>query len=228
MNKPLPDYRYERKFLVKDVSRHEIELYIKHHPKAFKEIFHSRQVNNIYFDTPGLINYFDNVEGNKSRVKVRLRWYDNLFGHIEKPVLEYKIKEGFVGTKRSYKLAPFTLDTKFSRKNIESALDVPHLNQSIKDDLLALNPALLNHYTRKYFLSDDKKYRITLDYDPVYYGISYDHSTFLNKSVDYNTVIIELKYFKEDDEFASEISSKIPFMLTKSSKYLQGLERVLL
>ena len=33
-------------------------------------------------------NCFNNVDGLKNRVKVRIRWYGDLFGVIEKPVLE--------------------------------------------------------------------------------------------------------------------------------------------
>ncbi len=196
------------------------------HPCGFKKLFHERVVNNIYFDTPGLMHYYDNVEGEKHRLKVRIRWYADTFGAISKPVLEYKIKKGLLGKKESFPLNPFTLDKKFSKATIIKALDKTGVPDSVRDEVLSLQPTLLNSYTRKYFLSDDKKVRITIDSDLVFYKISYFNNTFLNKSKDHTTIVLEMKYDPELDDMARNISTFFPFPLTKSSKYLQGLERI--
>lgn len=221
-------YRYERKFLVQSISAHEIEASIKRHPAGFREVFHERHINNIYFDTPGLNNYYDNVEGEKDRWKARIRWYGELFGDIAKPVLEFKIKKGLLGTKESYKLAPFTFNNDFTAAVITDVIRRSQLPLHVADLFRGLNPALLNRYRRRYYLSADKQFRVTIDMDLSYYGISTLHNTFVNRSFDRNTVVIELKYNYEADTFANSISSLFPFMLTKSSKYLQGLERVMM
>jgi len=39
-------------------------------------------------------------------------------------------------------------------------------------------------------------------------------------------VIIEIKYAKDLDDIAGKISGFFPFTLTKSSKYVQGIESV--
>ena len=49
---PKNKFRYERKFLIQDATRSEVERSIKLHPALFSEIFHERSVNNIYFDSP--------------------------------------------------------------------------------------------------------------------------------------------------------------------------------
>ena len=46
--------RFERKFVIPRISKFQVEKFIKTHPGVFSEIFHERQVNNIYFDTPNL------------------------------------------------------------------------------------------------------------------------------------------------------------------------------
>ena len=56
----LSNYRYERKFIISNTDEKKIEHYIKLHPKIFSEIYHERYVNNIYFDSLQLQNYFDN------------------------------------------------------------------------------------------------------------------------------------------------------------------------
>ena len=218
--------RFERKFLVSSISKTQMEQYLKLHPVNFSGIFHKRTVNNIYFDTLGLNHYFDNVDGEKLRLKVRIRWYGDLFGPIAKPILEYKIKEGLLGRKESYLLNSFTLDEKFSKQVIAKALDRPEIPKSIADELLSLKPSLLNRYSRKYFSSADKNFRVTLDSDLTYYKIGYFNNTFLNKSFDRESLVVEMKYEADKDEMARNISTFFPFPLTKSSKYLQGLERV--
>jgi SPX domain protein involved in polyphosphate accumulation len=221
-------FRYERKFLVKDVPAKEIELMLKLHAACFKEIYSQRTINNIYFDTLGFNNYYDNVEGDRERWKARIRWYGEQFGEITKPVLEFKIKKGLLGKKESYRLAPFNLDRSFSMAAISEALGKSELPDDIRDLLLSLKPTLLNRYKRKYFLSFDKRFRVTVDTDLTYFMISTCGNTFLNRSVDHSTVVVELKYRHEADPVADSISNLFPFMLTKSSKYLQGLERVLM
>ncbi|MDF2437024.1 MAG: hypothetical protein K0Q95_1400 [Bacteroidota bacterium] len=220
--------RYERKFLITDYSFKDVEQIIKFHPACFSEIFHQRQVNNIYFDTLGFANYYDNVEGSRERLKVRIRWYGDLFGEISKPVLEYKIKKGLLGKKDSYRLNPFILGQSFSRKNIESSMLNLNIPENIQNELLSLKPALLNNYIRKYFLSADKKFRITVDFDLNYYKIFYGTNPFLHKTLDHRAVVLELKYDSEDEAQAKEIGTDLPFMMTKNSKYLRGLELLFL
>lgn len=222
------EYRYERKFLVKGIPAGEIELMLKFHTACFKEVYHQRSVNNIYFDTLGFNNYYDNVEGDKERWKARIRWYGELFGEVRKPVLEFKIKKGLLGKKESFHMSEFFLDKDFSISTIDRMLDQSNLPADINDLLRSLRPTLLNRYKRKYFLSADKQFRVTVDTDLTYYRISACGNTFLNRSVDHSTVVVELKYRHEADRVAESISNLFPFMLTKSSKYLQGLERVLM
>ena len=80
-------YRYERKFLISSMTKHDVENLIRHNPRMFSEVFHKRCINNIYFDSPRLNNYFENVFGVMQRTKIRIRWYGELFGEIKQPIL---------------------------------------------------------------------------------------------------------------------------------------------
>ena len=66
---------------------------------------------NFYFDSVNFNNYYDNLDGNIFRTKIRIRWYGDLFGYIENPVLELKIKNGLLGNKISYNLIPYKFNT---------------------------------------------------------------------------------------------------------------------
>ena len=85
---------------------------------------------------------------------------------------------------------------------------------------------LLNRYKRKYVQSSDGDYRITLDTDMVYYNINSYNNLFLHKAVDYSNTIVELKYNYDKDESAEHIVKYFPFRLTKSSKYVTGIDAI--
>lgn len=225
VNSQSEELRNERKFLITNHSAAEVEQIIKFNPACFTEIHQQRTVNNIYFDSLAYDSYYRNVEGDTNRTKARIRWYGALFGQITNAVLEFKIKKGLLGRKEYFPLTAFQLDENFSKAQIESAIANTPID--IQHWMLSMQPALLNSYTRKYFLSADKKFRLTIDREQVYYRISYNHNAFLNKVNNPQAVVLELKYEMSLDEEANQISNSFPFAMTKHSKYLQGIERVL-
>jgi len=219
-------FRYERKFFITEISSKDIDSIVKLHPAIFSEIFHERSVNNIYFDTPDLNNYFDNIDGNMYRIKSRIRWYGRTFGVIEKPVLELKIKNGLLGRKESYSLDTFKLDSNFNMQKIVQIIQNKNIPEFVKIGIKSSQPTLLNKYNRKYFLSADKRYRITIDTNQVFYRIGSQNNFFLNKIKNDLNVILELKYNIDADDDVNRITEHFPFRLTKSSKYISGLEKV--
>ena len=220
------DFRYERKFFVSEMTIHQVDTMVKLHPAMFSEIYYPRYVNNLYLDSFTMKNYFDNVDGIRDRLKVRIRWYGDIFGLIEKPVLELKIKKGLVGRKESYPLPPFSVCKCFQRDTITQLFERSGIPQALKLDLTALEGALLNRYRRKYFLSANRKYRVTIDSEMEFYRLRATNNTFLNKSVDLRNIVVELKYDPEDDRGVEQITNHFPVRLTRSSKYVNGLDRV--
>lgn len=220
------EFRHERKFLIESYTAKDVEQMIKFNPACFTEIYHPRRINNIYFDSLSFDSYFGNVEGDTQRVKARIRWYGDLFGEVKNAVLELKIKNGLLGTKEHYPLGAFRLDKDFSKQEIVRALESGQVPLNVRDAMLAMHPALLNSYSRKYYLSADKQLRLTIDKDLEFYRISYGSNTFLNK-VQTAQVVVELKYDVFQEAVAEKVSNGFPFRMTKNSKYLQGVERVL-
>lgn len=218
--------RYERKFFTGCLLNEEIEGAIKLHPAVFSEIYRERRVNNIYLDSLGMKNYFDNIAGAENRVKVRVRWYGNTFGFIRNPALELKIKRGPMCRKASFPLESFNLDEKFSIEGFHGILRKSQLAEALMLDLLCLNFSLLNSYRRRYYLSGDKNYRVTLDSGMEYYAVRAFNNTYVNSFKDYSNSIVEIKYGKEHDAGAYRITHIFPFRMTRSSKYIMGLERL--
>ncbi|MFT4668085.1 MAG: hypothetical protein ACI8YQ_004125 [Polaribacter sp.] len=219
-------YRKERKFLVEGADSPAIEFIIKAHPAMFFIPFPPRYINNIYFDSPQFGNYGDNVVGAKNRHKFRIRWYGEQFGHIPKPILEIKIKKGLAGAKRYYPLVPFTLEPGFNQHMMDKIFDESNLPAAVREVLQYQAPTLINRYFRKYYLSADRRFRVTLDTKLKFVRIARHQNSFLQRrSVD-NQVIVELKYDIVDDEDAQYISNLFPFRLTKSSKYVSGVDHL--
>ena len=215
--------RYERKFLVTDMHFASIEQQIRIHPVAFSPIFHPRHINNIYLDTNEMDFFYDNVAGKGSRKKARIRWYADQLGQVEKPVLEFKVREGMLGNKISFKLHPFKFDEDFKLEMLLNVIDDSDLPVWAREVLYQLKPALVNRYRRHYYMSFDTRFRITLDDELSYYSIGADNNSYAEKYESSDT-IVELKYERRFDDVAPMISNKLPFRLTKSSKYVNGME----
>ena len=219
------DFRYEKKFIIQDLEPSEIYHLIKHNSAMFSEIFYSRRINNIYFDSINFKNYHEHLNGISQRIKIRVRWFGKTFGLIENPILEFKMKDGYLGEKRRFKLKPFILDKKICFKSLQKDIfEKSNLPAEIIEIIKMSKPTLLNSYKRKYFASVNKKIVITTDKDLIFYKIKENHNNFIEKILDKNLQILELKYSAENDDEASKITQEFPFRITAISKYIQGID----
>ncbi|MFC2175241.1 VTC domain-containing protein [archaeon] len=218
------EFTHERKFFVPELDSHAAEAIVKSNPGVFTEIYGERTVNNIYLDSPRLESYHDNVRGSPQRAKARIRWYGDLFGRAAGPSLELKIKDSGLRAKIAYPLKPFTLDRKFVFQALmDNVITKSGLPDWLVSELKPLKPVLLNTYSRKYFLSADKNYRVTIDRGMDYYRILQRDNLFLGHKPAAG-VVVELKYGQSADDGAGAITNHFPFRLTKSSKYVSGVE----
>jgi len=213
--------RYERKFVILDLGVAETEALIRFHPAVFREIYHRRFVNNIYFDTPSLEHYHANVRGIAQRVKCRVRWYGAPAGPIARPMLELKRKAGLLGSKEIHPLAPFDLDEHFDAREV---LEKSELPGRLRCDLAPLRPILMNRYRRRYFLSHDGKYRLTVDSELAFRGVGRGVSRFPAWLPADGRVIVELKFGVGGEDGGARIATRFPFRVTRSSKYVLGIE----
>jgi hypothetical protein len=220
----LDNYRYERKLVAEKTSRKVCELIVKQNQAFFSETFPARKVNNIYFDTPGMDCYFDNLFGVGNRWKVRIRWYDELFGEIKSPVLEFKIKKGFTGTKKSYELPPLEINPiNFECNSWKTYFARADLPDETLAKLTGLQPVLLNNYDRSYFESRNRRFRVTVDDQMEYYNLRPSWNHFLHVHKEHLKSVIELKYDELWEEEAEYITNEFPFRIDKNSKYIAGI-----
>ncbi len=219
-----PNYRYERKFTAQNTERAFVLEQIKRHPAFFRSIFQPRKINNIYLDTDQLKFYDNNKIGIATRKKIRIRWYGDTFGNIQNPKLEYKLKSNLVGDKWTFDLNDFNLQAGFESKTLIALFEQSNLPEPILADLRLVKPSLLNTYHRSYFLSADGNYRLTFDEKMNYYRMSQSVNYLMEKHQDLRNFIIELKYGIEHDDLVNNIAKRLPYRLTKSSKYVNGID----
>jgi len=220
----LENARFERKFVVENKSVQFVRQMIKVNPVGFRKVFQPRRINNIYFDSPNLNNYFDNHFGKSARTKVRIRWYGDTFGKIENPILEFKIKRALVGKKESFPLLPFELSSTITKQDLMALFRKSDLPEGVLNELKRLVPTLLNSYEREYYKSFDGKYRFTVDNGLRFYNFKSKHNNFRQFSEESHTIIVELKYDEQQADKVSMITSRLPVRLNKYSKYVRGIE----
>lgn len=208
--------RYERKYKIENLSYSLIEQSLRLHPAGFRKIFPDRQVNNIYFDTSDWTTFKENVMGIAERKKFRVRWYGKNLQKIEIPIFEIKIKSNQLGDKISHPITPFQLSNlDFTIKEI----------QNLSQTKVPLLPTLLNSYHRSYFGTPDGKFRITLDRNLRYFSLL-NNPKFNAYQIESEEIVIELKYDETLDLTTDRITQYFPFRMTKSSKYVSGIEMV--
>ena len=219
MNINTDDWRCELKFVVAGYSSESVYSFIKTHPAIFSEIYHERKINNIYCDTSNFQAFSDNVMGISDRLKVRIRWYGETFSSIEKPTLEFKIKSGLLSRKEYFKMNPLTINKEITANDISQAINNTKVSASAKKVLLVTKPVLINSYSRRYFRSSCKDFRITFDTNLRFYNFlgRKKNAVFANQN------ILEIKFNKSNIINSNNITNYFPFRLNKSSKYLTGL-----
>ena len=81
-------------------------------------------------------------------------------------------------------------------------------------------PILHNSYWRKYFISSDGLFRITIDSNQ---SFKMPFSSMESHPIHRYPIIVELKYDAEYADRARDVMDYLPFRQTKNSKYTNGV-----
>jgi len=220
--------RYELKFNAKSSEYSNLQSWLHNHPAIFSKIFESRVVNNIYFDNHDLDSFHENLTGISSRAKLRLRWYGDTF-NPNMTKLELKLRKSMLG----WKIAE---DVALEDANL-SEISWRELDRLIKDQVpndLSLYystsslPVLMNRYKRDYYLSADKKIRITIDKNVHYFdqrlGLKMNK---IYQNISPDMLIMEVKVDAHNVDSAKNVTKDIYIQRTKNSKYVVGVSSIL-
>ena len=218
------DHRHERKFLVSGLEQALVELALKTNPLCFRESYNPRFVNSLYLDSRYFNSFRENIEGYLDREKVRLRWYGELNSQTNSVVLEFKYKRGLVVFKERFPLKDIFLESRINRRDLLEAIRANDLPKVCRDKVSVTGPVLICRYKRKYFETVGLPFRATVDVGMCYIGFLGQSLNFGSQIVDRQSVILELKYPPTYESLAKEITEAFPFRVTKSSKYVMGLQ----
>ncbi len=204
------DWRYEIKYSILKSAANTVPVAIDLHPEGFVRAFPDRTVNNLYLDTLSATACRENLDGVSDRVKYRIRWYGDPY-RITNPVLELKIKSNALGRKEYHMLD----DSKGLSGILEQVKD-------INSNTFKLVPTLHNSYLRSYFLTADKKFRLTVDRNIQYQsGVEFVMGNVL--SIPDDRLVLEIKFSSQDILHSKRVTRFIPYRVTKHSKYASGL-----
>jgi hypothetical protein len=217
-------HRFERKFVFEHLHPGVVEMWIKQNPALFRTAYPARFVNNVYFDSPDFHAYQQNKEGVPQRTKIRVRWYGPRLGRIEAPVLEFKKKQGSVGTKDSYPLPAFELSSALSLNGLLAAISAAPLPTNAHHLIAGVQPALLNRYHRQYYVSADGQFRLTLDSSLEYYRVARAGNGSQLPHGKPRLIVLELKYPNEAALETHHLSQTFATRVTRLSKYVTGID----
>lgn len=217
----LPNPRYERKIIATGLSLPEVLALVSRHPAGFRQSYPARIVNNLYLDTPSLSAYRDHVNGSSCRVKTRIRWYGAPVAQIPAPVLEWKLKSGQLSGKTSTPLPPIQLNRGGAKGAFEPLLRSSAVPEAVRASVQSLHSSLLNSYRRSYFVSADRRFRLTVDSE-----LNFAHPHHAGCFEESPLVIIEIKYAPAEADAAPRMTNAFPFRVSRCSKYLLGIQEL--
>jgi hypothetical protein len=219
--------RYEIKTVVDRQMLPQLHAWLNVHPAAFRVAYPRRQVNNVYFDTPHLHSYMENVSGVSSRRKLRLRWYGERYDQV-RGKLELKGKFNNLGWKRTQKInIPLDLNQTTWRELVKTMRS--HLEPEFGLYLDSCGWAvMLNCYQREYYVSFSQKLRITIDDSLLVYDQRLSPCPNLSKhQPPSNLAIVEIKAPRDCYHLISDIANSLPLRITRHSKYSSAMEGLL-
>ncbi len=219
-------WRYERKFEGGGLPLARVELIVRLHPACFRVAFPPRRVNNVYLDQVDLRSFRTHRDGAAVRQKFRIRWYGEAHGMVATPVLEVKRKRGMVGTKSAFALDPFEYGPGFDFEPVRRAALARIDDPGVAEFVAGAKPAIFNCYERRYLLSADKRFRMTIDSDLCFECVGGRALGAVSTFAEPGVTVLELKYAVENDRAANQIAGRLPFRVGKYSKYLQGISRL--
>ncbi len=221
------ELRYELKFTTSSAHLFLARRWIRLHPEAFRTAFQPRQINSIYLDTPRLHDLNANLIGHRQRRKIRVRWYGQNAHQAENPILELKMREGYLGDKKRIALdSPINL-THSWQEIIAQIYQAATGKEPAWRQILhpQIHATIINQYQREYYVSPDGQLRLTLDFQQSAYNQRLSLTPNLKFKVQQpDQLVIELKGSPEVSERLETAAFHLPIRRNRNSKYINAMQ----
>jgi SPX domain protein involved in polyphosphate accumulation len=216
--------RIERKFIVRKSHQFQADRLINFHPLRFQPAYKPRQINNLYMDTPAFKYYFDSIAGLTRRIKLRIRWYGNLFNKNAEPRLEIKLKNNMYVYKLNFRLGTGDFSSHSLPETFMELLHISELPDMVRDILPCLRPVLINSYNRQYWHADHSAIRLTMDEDLRYFAFHRCTDSLLFSVEHDNHTVLEVKNHPDQDNEIKELMDDFLPRISRYSKYTNGVD----
>jgi hypothetical protein len=214
--------RRELKYLLPYSAGRCPELFVKALIPSLKVEYPPRLISSVYFDTASYASYEQSNSGMSERMKLRLRWYDNL-RIAERPTLEFKHRVNAQGWKRQYKLMPMQLEG-VGWDVIRTSIAAQVLDRNSLHIAAFRFPILIASYYRHYFITVNRKIRLTVDTELHFLDQRYrPRPNFTFDAVHGDFAVVECKMDKTLDASAAGLVKPLGLRWTRFSKYCFGL-----
>lgn len=203
--------RYEKKA----VFNNSLDLKILNTLSKFKKEYPSREVFNIYFDSPDFKSFYNHVEGINERVKYRARWY------FDSKIQNSKLKINSYNLEIKKKINDITEKHSYGNSN-------NNINRAFQSYGIA--PVLLNRYHRDYYINREHNLRMTVDTEINYQKINYiidSDGVNINNVIHDHKTILEFKFDINQSQNDLKFLGSFGMQFDKYSKYVSGMEAVL-
>lgn len=217
-------WRIEVKATLDERRLHVLDAWISAHPFGFIQPYPDRWVNNVYFDTPSLAAYEENLAGVSTRRKVRLRWY----GDSRIPAtaaLEVKLRRNALGAKRR---APVVLESSDSVtwRELRGQLRDQVTGSTAADLAWMCEPVILNRYLRTYLVAERSDIRVTIDRELRFVDQRVSASPRYEPAHELQgCIVFEMKVPASLDPRSA--LRNLPMRLSRHSKYAIGVRTIL-
>ena len=201
--------RVEKKFVLGKFKDDFIKKFLS--VNGFIKQYPDREISSVYLDTKNYDFARDNINGISERKKIRFRWYNN---DETKIFFEEKNKKNFQVYKEIKEI-----ELSSEKKDLVNKLKEFFFTKETKNNKFNYKFILKTNYHRSYWISDDKKFRATIDTE-----INASSLKNFLKPIYLPDTVLEFKFLpKYEKEFRYFFNSKsYQLRSQKYSKYIRS------
>jgi SPX domain protein involved in polyphosphate accumulation len=190
-----------------------------------RRTYPSRYICNVYFDTPALKCYADNLNGISERTKVRIRWYGDL-NIAENCTLELKKRRNQYTWKSSCPMSDMDLQKWDWDEVRQFLLKNTTLSFQRYTNLICV-PTLITRYRRQYYEVVNSNVRVTIDSELEFLDQRNRAApNLVFNSYNFRSPLLELKFPLAERAQAISLTNTLNLRRTRFSKYSVGMECV--
>ena len=229
--------RYERKYRVEGKSKTAVLAAILQHPMSFRKQFPDENLIGAPQRRKYRIRWYGTDANKASKPILEIKRKDCELGEKHfAPMEDFDLVNHLDISReirRQLQAKTFAVEEqKLSLPSKNDLISPPPQGLSKSENTAAaaktpmpyipLQPTLLNSYERSYFLSMDRKFRLTIDWNMQFQALDIFFRPGARKETDL-AVVVEIKYDAHLDQEYDRVGQDIPFRPSKNSKYVNGM-----